>query len=94
MPKIFAIQGLYSTKSVSLQMYLNSVRYEKKLIVLFALAEFCSGCAVAQYVGNVVPVIRVVKSMPKWKPGTQRGKPVRVQFNLPVSFGLQDEDKE
>ena len=32
--------------------------------------------------------IRVVKSMPKWKPGTQRGKPVRFQFNLPVSFLL------
>ena len=33
--------------------------------------------------------IRVVKSMPKWKPGTQRGNPVRVQFNLPVSFMLE-----
>ena len=33
--------------------------------------------------------IRVVKSMPKWKPGTQRGNPVRVQFNLPVSFELE-----
>ena len=38
--------------------------------------------------------IRVVKSMPKWKPGTQRGKPVRFQFNMPVSFGLEDEDKK
>ena len=33
--------------------------------------------------------VRVVKSMPKWKPGKQRGKPVRTQFNLPVSFDLQ-----
>lgn len=33
--------------------------------------------------------IRVLKSMPKWKPGKQRGKGVRVQFNLPVSFNLQ-----
>ena len=32
--------------------------------------------------------IRVVKVMPKWKPGKQRGKNVRVQFNLPVSFKL------
>ena len=32
--------------------------------------------------------IRVVKNMPKWKPGTQRGNPVRFQFNLPVSFML------
>jgi protein TonB len=33
--------------------------------------------------------IRVVKNMPKWTPGKQRGKPVRVQFNLPVKFTLQ-----
>lgn len=33
--------------------------------------------------------IRVVKAMPKWTPGKQRGKAVRVQFNLPVSFNLQ-----
>ncbi|MBR3939337.1 MAG: energy transducer TonB, partial [Bacteroidales bacterium] len=33
--------------------------------------------------------LRVVKSMPKWTPGEQRGRPVRVQFNLPVSFELQ-----
>ena len=32
--------------------------------------------------------LRVVKNMPKWKPGTQRGNPVRFQFNLPVSFML------
>lgn len=33
--------------------------------------------------------IRVVESMPNWKPGKQRGKPVRVQYNLPVKFTLQ-----
>ena len=33
--------------------------------------------------------IRVVKSMPKWTPAKQRGKTVRQQFNLPVSFALQ-----
>lgn len=32
--------------------------------------------------------LRVVKMMPKWKPGTQSGKAVRVQFNLPVKFLL------
>jgi protein TonB len=32
--------------------------------------------------------VRVVKAMPKWKPGKQRGKPVRTQFNLPVDFSL------
>lgn len=33
--------------------------------------------------------IRVVKAMPKWKPGQQRGKAVRVKYTLPVSFRLQ-----
>lgn len=33
--------------------------------------------------------LRVVKAMPKWKPGKQRGKAVRAQFNLPVSFNLR-----
>lgn len=33
--------------------------------------------------------IRVVKAMPKWTPGKQRGKSVRVQFNLPVNFNLK-----
>lgn len=32
--------------------------------------------------------VRVVKSMPKWKPAKQRGKAVRMQFNLPISFTL------
>lgn len=33
--------------------------------------------------------MRVVKSMPKWKPGKQRGKAVRVSYMLPVNFQLQ-----
>jgi TonB family protein len=32
--------------------------------------------------------IRVVKSMPKWNPGTQQGKKVPVYFTLPVSYKL------
>ena len=33
--------------------------------------------------------LRVINSMPKWKPGMQRGKPVRVRYTLPVAFKLQ-----
>ncbi len=32
--------------------------------------------------------LRVVKAMPKWAPGKQRGKPVRTQFVLPIKFIL------
>lgn len=33
--------------------------------------------------------VRVIQSMPKWKPGKQRGSTVRVRFTLPVVFRLQ-----
>jgi periplasmic protein TonB len=33
---------------------------------------------------------RVIREMPKWKPGKQRGKAVRVQFNMPIKFTLDD----
>ena len=34
--------------------------------------------------------LRVVQNMPKWKPGEQRGKKVRVRFTLPVTFRLSN----
>ena len=33
--------------------------------------------------------LRVLQTMPKWKPGMQRGEVVRVKFTVPVSFKLQ-----
>ena len=30
--------------------------------------------------------IKVIEGMPKWIPGTQNGKPVRVEFKLPLVF--------
>ena len=32
--------------------------------------------------------VRVIQSMPRWIPGTQRGNPVRVQYKVPVNFRL------
>ncbi|MBR4198816.1 MAG: TonB family protein [Bacteroidales bacterium] len=33
--------------------------------------------------------LRVVRAMPKWNPGIQRTKKVRVQYTLPVNFQLE-----
>lgn len=33
--------------------------------------------------------LRVVKLMGKWKPGTQRGKPVPMNYTIPVSFRMK-----
>ncbi|MDR1517815.1 MAG: TonB family protein [Dysgonamonadaceae bacterium] len=47
----------------------------------------------AQVIKGVDPsldkeALRVIKAMPKWIPGKQRGKPVRVRFTLPIEFRL------
>ena len=36
--------------------------------------------------------LRVVKSMPKWKPGMDRGEAVKVRFTAPITFNLSRKD--
>ena len=38
--------------------------------------------------------VRVINTMPKWNPGTQRGKPIKVGFTLPVNFSLNYLDRK
>ena len=38
--------------------------------------------------------VRVISTMPNWKPGMQKGKAVRVKYTVPVMFRLNDEKKE
>lgn len=33
--------------------------------------------------------VRIIKAMPVWTPGTQKGKAVRVKYTLPINFRLQ-----
>jgi len=35
--------------------------------------------------------VRIIKLMPKWNPGMQRGEAVRTQFNIPIKFALSTE---
>lgn len=37
---------------------------------------------------------RLIESMPTWKPGKQKGEPVRVRYTLPVGFKLPVEEAE
>jgi protein TonB len=32
-------------------------------------------------------VLRIIKLSPKWKPGKQSGKPVKVQYVVPIQIG-------
>lgn len=38
--------------------------------------------------------VRVIEKMPKWKPGMQDGKAVRVRYNIPIAFRLNSTTKE
>lgn len=35
--------------------------------------------------------VRVVSMSPKWQPGIQKGRPVRVQYTIPIAFGFRTE---
>ena len=37
--------------------------------------------------------VRVLKSSPRWKPGIQNGRAVRVSYTIPISFTLQQEEQ-
>lgn len=68
---------------------------EGRVIVQFVVRKdgSVSDVSVVRSVGNVSldnEAVRVVSSMPKWNPGTQGGKPVNVQYTLPVQFKLSD----
>jgi TonB family protein len=63
-----------------------------RVIVSFVVDELGNITAVQIYRG-VHPLldkeaIRVVKAMPKWKPAKLDGRPVKVSYNLPITFKL------
>lgn len=42
--------------------------------------------------GTNEEALRVLKLAPAWVPGLQNDKPVRVQYNIPINFQLNDDD--
>lgn len=68
----------YTSGTVVLQFIVEKDGAIDEIKVLKGIADGCTEEA-----------IRVVKSMPKWKPGKNHGEPVRVLFNLPVKFTIK-----
>lgn len=94
---------MYAGGMQELMKYLQmNIRYPKeaqerglqgRVIVQFVVNKDGSICN-EQVVKSVDPqldaeAIRIIRSMPNWIPGKQRGEPVRVRFTLPVTFRLQ-----
>ena len=72
-PRIAAENGIYGKVYITFAIDTDGTVQHPYL-----LRDIGGGCG--------AEAIRIVKSMPKWKPGKQNGKPMRVQYNLPVVF--------
>ena len=67
---------------------------EQGRVVVNFIVEKDGAVSNVKVVRSVTPTldaeaVRVIKAMPKWVPGKQDGKLVRVKYNVPVSFRLQ-----
>ena len=67
---------------------------EQGRVVVNFIVEKDGAVSNVKVVRSVTPTldaeaVRVIKAMPKWVPGKQDGKFVRVKYNVPVSFRLQ-----
>ena len=62
-------------------------------VILTFVVEKDGSISETEVVKSVSPLldaeaVRVINAMPKWKPGSQSGKPVRVKYTIPVTFRL------
>jgi protein TonB len=80
----------------------NNIRYpvlaqEKKIqgkVYVSFIVEKDGSTSTFRVVRGAHPVldeeaIRVMKTMPRWKPGKQKGEPVRLRYTMPINFFLQ-----
>lgn len=82
--------------------YPTQARYENiqgKVTVMFVInkeGNVTSVRARGPIGGNLLEeeAIRIVKLLPQFKPGVQRGKPVNVSFALPINFKLEEVKEE
>jgi protein TonB len=77
-PKI-AVDSAYSGKCY-INFVVDTAGYIRNVRVLKGVPK-CPECD--------KEAVRVIQSMPRWKPGMQDGKRVNVYYNLPISFKLQ-----
>lgn len=83
---------------LAMQLYLQTnIKYpqaangaEGRILVQFII-DTDGSVTDAKVVKSVNPhldaeALRVINAMPKWKPGTQKGKAVRVKYTIPINF--------
>ena len=82
----------YLSKSIKYPVVAEENGIQGRVIVSFVV-EKDGSISGAKVVKSVDPsldkeALRLVRSMPRWTPGRQDGKPVRVKYNVPITFRL------
>lgn len=83
----------YLAENIKYPVSAQKAKEQGRVVVQFIVEKDGAETGV-KTVRSVTPVldaeaVRVIKAMPKWTPGRQGGQPVRVKYNVPVSFRLQ-----
>jgi protein TonB len=83
----------YIGSNLNYPKYARRKKMEAKVLVRFAImqdgtTDHIEILSKTPEIFNV-EVIKLIKSMPKWKPGMQEGKPVPIYYSIPISFRLQ-----
>ena len=83
----------YLAENIKYPVSAQKAKEQGRVVVQF-IVEKDGAVTSVKTVRSVAPAldaeaVRVIKAMPKWTPGRQGGQPVRVNYNVPVSFRLQ-----
>ena len=83
----------YLNSSVKYPMEAQKNRIQGKVFVAFVIGNdgFVKNVKIVRGVDSFLDEesVRVVKSMPRWIPGREKGKAVAVAFTIPIGFMLQ-----
>jgi TonB family protein len=86
--------GKYLSENIHYPDSAREKNIEGRVIIRFVVNEdgHISDCAIVKSVSGDcdTEALRVIKNMPAWKPGRQNGKEVKVYYNQPISFKLED----
>ncbi|MDN5284733.1 MAG: TonB family protein [Mucilaginibacter sp.] len=88
--------GAYLSKSIRYPAVARENGTQGRVIVTFVVERDGSltDIKVTRGIGSGCDeeAVRVLKNSPKWKPGIQNGRPVRVQYSVPISFTLASDN--
>jgi len=78
---VFPISAIKDTSFIECKAYIKFIVNENGYVSNAEIVKGCNGCSDCDKEG-----LRIVMSMPQWKPGKLSGRPVKVYYTLPLKF--------